>query len=127
MPTPARKKPNIRESVRTRYNVEHIRPISAGGTDALDNMAWAWGGCNGRKGSATGAVDSGTNEWTEFYNPRQHEWATHFAWDVIDDAILTAQSSTGRVTLERLQLNRPEVVNLRRVMRFFDQYRVETM
>lgn len=144
MPTPARKKPNVREVVRTRangaceyclspdvlcpttYNVEHIQPISGGGIDTVDNMAWACGGCNGRKGKATNAHDSETSEEAPFYNPRQDEWETHFAWDTTDDAVLVARTATGRVTIERLQLNRSEVVNLRRVKRFFDQHHPAT-
>lgn len=140
MPTPARKKPDVREVVRARakaiceyclspdalcpttYNIEHVRPVSVGGEDATDNMAWSCGGCNGRKGAATGAYDSETKEWTPLYNPRVDEWEAHFLWDENDDAVLVARTSIGRVTIERLQLNRPEVVNLRRVKRFFDEH-----
>jgi len=33
--------------------VDHVIPLSRGGTDALDNLAWACAACNGSKGSKT--------------------------------------------------------------------------
>jgi len=32
---------------------DHVIPLSRGGTDALDNLAWACAACNGSKGSKT--------------------------------------------------------------------------
>jgi hypothetical protein len=50
------------------------------------------------------------------YHPRQHSWSDHFAWNE-DATIMLGRTPIGRATIERLRLNRPGVVNLRRVLR----------
>lgn len=49
------------------------------------------------------------------YNPRIHDWGTHFAWNEGFDW-LTGLTPSGRATVEALNLNRPGVVNLRRIL-----------
>jgi len=49
------------------------------------------------------------------YHPRRQKWTDHFAWS--DDATLViGLTPTGRATVEKLQLNRSGLVNLRRVL-----------
>jgi hypothetical protein len=103
------------------FSVEHIRPRSAGGTHHLSNLAFSCLGCNNFKYTATEAVDPSTGEMVRLYNPREHRWREHFQWseDFIEMVGLTP---TGRATIEKLQLNRPGVLNLRRILHMANEH-----
>ena len=98
------------------FSVEHISPRAHGGTSALDNLALSCQGCNNRKFTAAAAPDPLTGEPAPLFHPRQHRWLDHFAW-TDDFAQIAGLTPTGRATVERLQLNRPHLVNLRRALR----------
>jgi hypothetical protein len=51
------------------------------------------------------------------YHPRQRTRTEHFAWNE-DYSRVIGLTPTGRATVETLHLNRPGVVNLRRVLFF---------
>ena len=97
------------------FSVEHITPISKGGTDDTHNLANACQGCNNRKFVSTEAVDSLSGAIVPLYHPRQDRWAEHFAWNE-DFTLILGLSPTGRATVEKLDLNRNGVVNLRRIL-----------
>lgn len=97
------------------FAVEHIVPKSAGGGDDLENLALSCQGCNNRKYVAVSAADPVSGEVVPIYNPRQHSWAEHFLWST-DHSLMIGISPIGRATVVRLELNRPNVVNLRRVL-----------
>jgi hypothetical protein len=95
------------------FNVEHIIPEAKGGTDDLDNLASACGGCNGHKYIKTHAFDPFDNQLVPLYHPRLMSWQAHFIWS--DDYLeIVGISPTGRATVKALNLNRFGVVNLRR-------------
>jgi hypothetical protein len=96
-------------------SVEHIVPQARGGSTATENLAAACQGCNNFKFVATHAVDPVTGVTVPLYHPRQHTWTEHFAWNE-NATIILGKTPTGRATVERLRLNRPGVVNLRRVL-----------
>jgi HNH endonuclease len=98
------------------FSVEHIRPRVTGGTDHSSNLAFSCLGCNNFKYTATEATDPTTGETVPLYNPRKHQWRDHFAWseDLLE---MTGLTPVGRATISKLQLNRPGVLNLRRVLR----------
>jgi len=98
------------------FAVEHIQPRAAGGTDAGDNLAFCCQGCNNRKFTATLGLDPVTGEDVPLFHPRQQAWAEHFFWTG-DFAQVTGLTATGRATIEKMQLNRPRLVNLRRALR----------
>lgn len=98
------------------FAVEHIQPRAAGGTDALENLAFCCQGCNSRKFTATSAVDPATGNDAPLFHPRRQSWAEHFAW-TDDFAQVSGLTATGRATVEKLQINRPRLVNLRRALR----------
>ena len=100
------------------YAVEHIYPRVSGGTDEWENLAWACQGCNGHKLAATGAGDPLNGAHAALYHPRLDQWSEHFQWS-IDGLVLLGLTPTGRATIERLQLNRSNVINLRRVLQAF--------
>ncbi len=97
------------------YAVEHISPRIGGGTENLDNLAWSCQGCNGHKLAATEADDPLNGARTALYHPRQEKWEAHFEWNA-EKLILLGITPIGRATVERLQLNRPSVLNLRRAL-----------
>lgn len=97
-------------------SVEHIVPRIAGGMTTEDNLALACQGCNNRKFTRVDGTDPITGDVVPLYHPRQHVWSEHFAWSS-DRITVLGVTPVGRATVERLQLNRPGVVNLRRVLR----------
>ena len=97
------------------FSVEHIFPISKGGTDNLENLALACQGCNGHKSTKTEAFDEISQTTAIFYNPRKDVWNEHFVWSE-DFTEIIGKTAKGRVTVEVLKLNRQRVKNLRRVL-----------
>jgi hypothetical protein len=78
-------------------------------------------GCNNRKYNHVKARDPVNGELVWLYNPREQVWDDHFAWNE-DFTIAIGLTSTGRATIERMQLNRDGVVNLRRLLRAVNQH-----
>jgi hypothetical protein len=103
------------------FSIEHIIPRAKRGTDALDNLAYACQGCNGRKYTSIEALDPATGSNALLYHPRQHRWADHFVWNE-DYTLIIGLTPTGRATVEKLYLNRSGLVNLRRVLVMADAH-----
>jgi 5-methylcytosine-specific restriction endonuclease McrA len=103
------------------FSVEHIVPVAQGGTNALTNLAYSCQGCNGRKYVSTEAIDPATGTIVPLYHPRQHRWDDHFAWNP-DCSPIIGLTLTGRATVDKLQLNRIGLVNLRRVLYRFEAH-----
>lgn len=97
------------------FAIEHILPRIAGGTDSLDNLAFACQGCNNFKGIFVEAFDPISGNKYPLYHPRQQHWSEHFCWSE-DSVTILGCTPTGRATVERLQLNREGIVNLRRLL-----------
>ena len=93
----------------------YIVPLARGGTHDLENLAWSCQGCKSRKYVTVEALDPVTGQTVPLYHPRRDHWLEHFAWSV-DDTLIIGLTPTGRKTVEKLQLNRLGVVNLRRVL-----------
>ena len=92
--------------------MEHITPRAIGGATDIDNLALACGGCNGYKGARTTGTDAETGEVVALFHPRRDLWSEHFAWS--DDFLLViGLAAVGRATIEILQMNRPNLRNLR--------------
>jgi hypothetical protein len=73
-------------------------------------------GCNDRKYTATDSVDPISGEIAKLFHPRRHRWDAHFSWTA-DFTRIVGLTATGRATMANLQLNRPELVKLRRILR----------
>lgn len=97
-------------------SVEHIQPRSAGGADELANLATTCQGCNNHKYIATESTDPESGQQVALYHPRRHRWDHHFCWSPDLTAVI-GTTPTGRATAEKLQINRPELMNLRRLLR----------
>lgn len=97
------------------FSVEHIIPLAKGGKDSLDNLAYACQGCNNRKYTSMEAFDVISQTNVPLFNPRKHKWLDHFAWNE-DFTLILGVTPIGRATVEKLQLNRDGLVNLRRIL-----------
>lgn len=95
------------------FTIEHIIPRSQNGPDTLNNLALACFGCNNAKYNRSVGFDDVTAQQSSLYNPRSDVWAEHFIWN---DFEIEALSATGRVTVNMLKLNRPPLINLRRLL-----------
>lgn len=97
------------------FSIEHIVPVVRGGDHDPSNLALSCQGCNNRKFTSVDAEDPVNGVRVALFHPRRDLWSDHFAWT--DDFLwIVGLTPTGRATIERLDLNRDGVVNLRRVM-----------
>jgi 5-methylcytosine-specific restriction endonuclease McrA len=97
------------------FSVEHIVPRATGGGDETGNLALSCQGCNNRKYVSVDALDPVSGETAPLYHPRRQRWSDHFAWTE-EFTLVMGLMLTGRATIEKLQLNREGVVNLRRAL-----------
>lgn len=97
------------------FSVEHIVPRSQGGSDELSNLALSCQGCNNAKYIASEGTDPLTGQPAGLFHPRLQRWQEHFVWSH-DFALIYGLTPRGRATVDKLQLNRAGVVNLRRVL-----------
>lgn len=98
------------------FSIEHILPLSKGGTNAIDNLALACQGCNNYKYNDVKGRDPINGLIVPLYHPRRDKWKDHFIWSK-DFILMLGLTPTGRATVEKLQLNRDGVVNLRSALR----------
>lgn len=103
------------------FCVDHILPRNQGGGDELGNLAFSCSGCNGHKYRKTEALDPRTRSVVPLFHPRTQEWTEHFAWNR-DFTRIMGLTPMGRATVGALQLNRSEVVNLRRMLTAFGEH-----
>lgn len=90
-------------------------PKVKGGTDHLHNLAFSCQQCNNHKYTAVEHSDPTNGRVVPLFNPRRESWAQHFAWDFSYTKIV-GMTGSGRATVDRLNLNRDGVVNLRRLL-----------
>ncbi|MGB7247758.1 MAG: HNH endonuclease signature motif containing protein [Phormidesmis sp.] len=97
------------------FSIEHIIPLSRGGTSDFSNLALACQHCNNYKYTKTQDIDPVTQVLVPLYNPRQGIWAEHFVWNESYSKVLGI-TATGRATVLSLRLNRVELINLRKAL-----------
>jgi hypothetical protein len=87
-----------------RFTTDHVLPQSAGGSDAIDNLALACRNCNERRGNRLEGRDPETGAVVPLFNPRHDRWVEHFVWDATRLRLI-GRTSTGRATVEMLDMN----------------------
>ncbi|MBD2256260.1 HNH endonuclease signature motif containing protein [Pseudanabaena sp. FACHB-2040] len=94
------------------FTIDHIIPLTAGGSDDLENLALACFHCNRRKSNRQAVTDFQTGVEVALFNPRLQRWHDHFAWssDLLEVVGLTP---TGRATVTALALNRDRILAIR--------------
>ena len=89
--------------VMARLEIEHIIPVSQGGTDAESNLWLSCPLCNRFKGQRVTAVDPESNAVAPLFNPRVQRWSEHFRWSA-DGLRILGRTPTGRATVAALHL-----------------------
>ncbi len=97
------------------FHCDHILPKKDGGKTELTNLAWACPWCNTHKHTKTYAPDPQTGKQVRLFNPRLQKWEQHFRWS--DDFLsIVGHTQTGRATVDALNMNRFEHINLRKLL-----------
>ena len=104
-----------------RFHVDHVLPRVGGGKTNLENLCLACPGCNGAKLDQQSGLDPVSGNSVALFNPRQHQWKEHFAWDS-EGITIIGLSDIGRATIETLRLNRPLATSARRVRVTFHRH-----
>ena len=90
--------------VMARLEIEHLIPLSKGGSSDESNLWLSCPLCNGAKSDRTSAVDSETGRVVPLFHPRTQVWSEHFRWS--DDGLrILGQTPTGRATVAALRLD----------------------
>ena len=92
---------------------DHILAAKHGGGANEANLAWACFVCNRRKGADLASIYPLTGMIVRLFNPRADERSRHFRLENGNILPLTAEA---RATENLLQLNRPENVEIRRLL-----------
>ncbi len=99
-----------------RFHCEHVRAKQHHGGDELANLSFCCRQCNLFKGPNQAAYDPQTDELVSLFNPRADLWDEHFK---VEDALITGITPKGRATVELLEMNRPEYIQLRELISDF--------
>ena len=92
------------------FELEHVVPPGAGGTDEVENLAWACGRCNRSKSDRIELVDPQSGAIVPIFDPRVMRWGDHFAWQGHE---LIGRTPAGRALVEALDLNSARRVAIR--------------
>jgi len=103
------------------FEFEHIFPKSLGGKPTLDNLALACGGCNRHEYNGIESFDPMGESSVALFHPRPQKWLDHFRWSR-DYTHVIGLTPVGRASVEALKLNRPGVINLRRLLRMVGEH-----
>jgi hypothetical protein len=95
------------------FHIEHIISKKHHGSDDPRNLAWSCHGCNLAKSSNLTGLDPVTGRVTMLFDPRRQRWKQHFRWV---GAQLTGQTACGRATIDVLNINNPERIDLRELL-----------
>lgn len=94
------------------FTIDHIVPLTEGGSSDLNNLALACFHCNRRKGRSQNAIDPESGQKASLFNPRRDRWLHHFCWS--DDCLrMIGITPTGRATVAALDLNRERIIGIR--------------
>jgi|SRR5712691_5521770 len=99
--------------VMARLEIEHIIPLSQGGTDDEVNLWLSCPLCNRFKAQRTQAIDPESQIVVPLFNPRTQRWLEHFHWS--DDGLrILGLTPIGRATVAALHLaDDPDAIEVR--------------
>lgn len=103
------------------FDIEHITPQAKGGPTILENLALACHGCNSAKSDRVLVWDEINAVSVPLFHPRLHSWGEHFVWSY-DFIQILGVTPIGRATVRALQMNRPGLLNQRRVLRLAGEH-----
>ncbi|MFN3193917.1 MAG: HNH endonuclease [Aureliella sp.] len=93
------------------FEIEHIVPVSRGGTTSFDNLCLACPSCNRFKSDRT-HFHSTEGEELRLFHPQQDVWSEHFDWSV-DGTLIVGLSAIATATIELLRMNRERLIEVR--------------
>jgi len=96
-----------------RFQLDHILARKHGGPTSAENLAFACFRCNSHKGPNLSGIDPTTGKAERLFHPRADDWAAHFQWR---GAVLIGRTAVGRATIGVLNINRPDVVLVRKAL-----------
>ena len=96
------------------FEIEHITPQVAGGETHFENLCLACPSCNRHKATRQRAIDPETGQEVALYHPQRGIWVEHFAW-LENGAVLEGLTPEGRATIHALEMNRTQLVRVRRL------------
>jgi hypothetical protein len=94
------------------FHAEHITPRKLGGSDELDNLAWACPGCNLAKAKRVMLRDPLSGHEVALFHPRHERWAEHFTWHGYE---LIGVTPIGRAVVAAFDLNHTRRLRVRQV------------
>ena len=97
-----------------KLEIEHIYPISKGGTSRKENLCLACRHCNLHKASKIYGFDLIAAKKVRLFNPNVQIWSEHFAWDKEKTSII-GKTPCGRATIFALKMNDDLQKNARKV------------
>lgn len=92
------------------FSIDHVIARKHKGRSSASNLAVACFYCNGYKGPCIAGRDPLTGKLTPLFNPRHHKWTYHFRYD---GGTLIGRTAIGRVTVDVLRINLPNLVAAR--------------
>lgn len=93
-----------------RHVIDHIIAVKHRGLTEAENLALACVACNLHKGSDIATVDPLSEQLVPLFNPRRQVWSDHFG---LDGARIVGLTPVGRGTVDVLQMNEPNRLELR--------------
>ena len=97
----------------TIFQIDHIIPLSKGGTNEEENLWLLCETCNRAKSDKTEVSDPQTKTTAPIFNPRTQIWNEHFQWSD-DYSQIIGKTPIGRGTVADLNLNRERIVAVRK-------------
>ncbi len=94
--------------------IDHIIPVSLGGSNQRDNLAASCYRCNEFKGAKSNGIDPETGKVVLLFNPRQQVWNEHFSW-LNGGTHIIGKTRIGRATVIALRLNNDNLVEARNI------------
>ncbi|MCY7374620.1 MAG: HNH endonuclease [Pyrinomonadaceae bacterium] len=97
-----------------KLEIEHIFPISKGGTSEKENLCLACRHCNLHKSSKIYGFDAVAAKRIRLFNPNSQNWMEHFVWDKEKTSVI-GKTLGGRATVYALKLNDDLQKNARKI------------
>ena len=95
------------------FHIEHIVSKKHHGSDDPRNLTWSCHECNLAKSSNLSGRDLVTGRAVLLFNPRRQRWKQHFRWE---GARLVGLTACGRATIDVLNINERERIDLRKLL-----------
>jgi hypothetical protein len=101
------------------FHVDHIQPLSAGGSDDFENLSFACLTCNLAKSNRAALIDPETGNPVPMFDPRRDAWSSHFRFE---GYCLVGQTACGRAVVAAFDLNTPKYFFIRSAEEQFGLY-----